>query len=285
MSQEYLEMLRMNIADVFSENNNTDQDNNEIIVYYKFSDESKQKIKSYIESNLENPNDINEKILRILPFESLLIHYLLYLNENFMELNLLEDLDYLAVKYMLLPTYNCYIAENIFGVRYPDEYTITGITNKTDANIIEQIAGNIEQLDDVEIKNTIIENVYEVFVTPAKMVMKDLIFELPEFKDILEYIDEKDLLGALDNMHRIKDFQEYLKRNINKLFEPDYTLPDMLTKTYNNVLDVFKEREIQLKKLHADVKKEIEKCFITDIDLSKVDNEFFRIRYLYALQK
>ena len=268
MSEKYLELIRQNIADVFQDS--LMDNDSDIFVYLNFTDESKKKIYDYIDTNIEDAYRIES----IVPFMSLLIHYLLFeVTEyhKFDEIDVNRDKEYVLVKYVLIPVYASYISEKIFGLKYPEEYTSVNIMNKQD--VLNIIAQKISELDTDEIKTYIVENIYETFIAPIKKVLQELIFNLPEFELLQDYID--DVRYVFNDDEKIKMFKQYLKQNMDKLFYPDYEIPEKINKVYNSLEEVFMELKIDIKNRREQIYKQAEQYYI-DVNIGDINNDFFR---------
>jgi hypothetical protein len=274
MSQRYIELIRQNIEDVFTERNTGVK---QLLIYYEFSDDTKNEIVNYVLSKT------GEMYLESMLFsQSLLIHFLLYKNNRPELLDINNNKSYFVVKYLLLPTYTCFISEKIFDLRYPYEFTLKNILNRRE--VLKEIEKRIDFYARKDFLQDLIENIDEFFFIPITMVLKELIFELKEFRGVDRFIGRN--TSEIFDKDDKNGFVNYLRGFINAgrykdIFEPDFEIPEeRIDKVYKDINEVFETLNIQNINRKEQIRKAVEKRIF---EITDIKNDFFRRHNLGTL--
>jgi hypothetical protein len=267
MSKEYLELIRQNIEDVFTER---DETKDQLLIFYDFSDDTKKEIMDYV---LSKTGEMYLESMII--SQSLLIHFLLYKTGSPEVLDIANNKSYFAVKYLLLPIYTCFISEKIFDLRYPYQFTLKNILTKTD--ILRSIEERINVYVQKDFVMNLVENIDEFFFTPVANVLKELVFDLKEFSGAEEFLGHN-TTSIFDKDDKI-GFTHYLRRFIKSekfrdIFEPDFEIPEeKIERVYKNIQEVFESLNIQNNNREKQIRKLVEKKFF---EVTDIKNDFFR---------
>ena len=264
---EYIQLIKTNVQDIFTE---TETIKTNELVFYTFSNKTKEKIIDYVITT------VNDKYIEsMIISQSLLMHYVQFKNNETSIIDLTKDIDYLIVKYVLIPMYTCFISEKIFGLTYPDEFTLMNISEKS--NVLEQIKMKISTYDNDTFKQYLIGHIDELFFVPIVRIVDELVIGLDEFETLEDILTNS---GKVIFSSELKNkFRAYLSQRLNDLFYPEYEIPKSKDEMmiFSNLTEALNEIGVRLEKLQKRMYESVSKHII-ELDVNDVSNDFFRKR-------